>query len=193
MSPQIMAWLFESMVLFIQISVAVVWLFGLLLVLAPKLALSLQQRLNFRFSSRQLSRPLEVPVNIDRYFYRHARPVGVVLMLGAIGMLVLNWQLPGQVQVNSPALWAWLADALYWFLWLSGIVIFFIGLACFFRPSLLKPLENKANLWVSTRQKGQFLSREYTPLDSLLEQNPRLVGIVIAAICSLLLLILIRA
>lgn len=192
MSPEITAWLFDSIVLFIQISVAAVWLFGLLLVIAPGLALGLQQRLSLRFSGRQISRPLEVPVNIDRYFYRHARPVGVILVLGAIGMLILNWQLPGQIQPNSPALWAWLAEALYGFLWISGVAIIFIGLACIVRPSLLKPVESRANQWISTRQKTRALSQEFTPLDSLLQQNPRLVGIVIAAVSSLLLLILIR-
>ncbi|MFO7604370.1 MAG: hypothetical protein R6X06_11240 [Gammaproteobacteria bacterium] len=193
MSPQLTAWLFDSIVLFIQISVAAVWLFGLLLVIAPSRALSLQHRLNIRFSGRKIARPLEVPVNIDRYFYRHARPVGVVLMLGAIGLLVLNGQLPGHVQANTPAVWAWLAESLFWFLWIAGMAIFFIGLACVVRPSLLKPLETRANQWVSTRQKSRVLSQEFNPLDHLLQQNPRLMGLVIAAISSILLLILIRA
>ena len=192
MSVATTAWLFDSMVLFLQISVAAVWLFGLLLVIAPQRTLALQQRLNFRFSGRQISRPLEVPVNIDRYFYRHARPVGVLLMLGAAGLLLLNWQLPGDIQTSSPALWAWLAESLYWFLWISGITIFFIGLGCLTRPSLLKPLEHKANHWVSTRQKTQFLSHAYTPLDGLLQQNPRLIGVVLTAVSSLLLLILLK-
>ena len=192
MSAEVTAWLFDSIVLFIQISVATVWLFGLFLAIAPTLTLSLQQRLNFRFSGRKISHPLEVPLNIDRYFYRHARTVGIVLILGSICLLMLNWQLPGHVQSNSPTLWAWLTDALYWFLWISGIAIIFIGLVCLVRPSLLKPLESKANQWISTRQKTQFLSREYTPLDSLLQQNPRLLGLVITAISSFLLLILLR-
>ena len=126
MSAELTLWLFDSIVLFIQVSIVAVWLFGLLLILAPGLALALQQRLNFRFSGRQISRPLEIPVNIDRYFYRHARPVGVALILGAAVLLILNWQLLGHVQPNSPAIWAWLAESLYWFLWISGITIFFI-------------------------------------------------------------------
>ena len=193
MSAEVTAWLFDSIVLFIQISVAAVWLFGLLLVISPIMTLSLQQRLNLRFSGRKISRPLEIPLNIDRYFYRHARPVGIALILGAIGLLFLNWQLPSRIETNSPAIWAWLAEALYWFLWISGITIFFIGLACIVRPSLLKPLESIANQWISTRQKTQILSHEYTPLDNLLQQYPRLLGIVITAISSFLLLTMLRA
>lgn len=192
MTPQTTAWLFDSIVLFIQISMALVWLFGLLLVVFPAAALSLQSRLNRRFSARKISRPIEIPVNVDRYFYRHAKLVGVTLTIGAAGLLTLNWQLPGYVQPNSPELWVWLSEALHWFLWISGIAIFFIGLACLVRPSLLKPLEGKANQWVSTRQKTRFLNEEYTPLDSLLQQNPRLIGTIIAAVSSLLLLILLR-
>jgi len=192
MSVATSVWLFDSMVLFLQISVAAVWLFGLLLLIAPGRALALQERLNHRFSGRQISHPLEAPINIDRYFYRHARPAGVLLMLGAAGMLALNWQLPGEVQATTPPMWAWLAHSLYWFLAISGIAIFFIGLTCVFRPSLLKPLEHKANHWVSTRQMTQFLSHAYTPLDSLLQQAPRIVGAVLATVSSLLLLILLK-
>jgi hypothetical protein len=61
------------------------------------------------------------------------------------------------------------------------------------RPSLLKPLEARANRWVSTRQKTRLLSKEHTPLDELLQQYPRLFGIVIAAAASLLLLVLIKS
>jgi len=191
MSPQITSWLFDSAMLFMKISIALVWLFGLITVLAPHLSLSLQRHLNVRFSARKITRPLEVPLSIERYIYRHARPVGVLLMLGAAGLLLLNGQLPGHVQTNTPAVWAWLVESLYWFLWLSGIAIFFIGLACVFRPSLLKPLENKANQWVSTRQKTRFLSHDYAPLDTLLRQYPRLTGVLITVVSSLLLLVLV--
>ena len=192
MSAEMTAWLFDSIVLFIQVTVVLVWLYGLLLVLFPVTALSLQQRLNIRFSGRKLSRPLEIPLNVDRYIYRHARPVGLVLTLGAIGLLYLNWQLPSHVQPTSPSLWAWLAESLYWFLWISGITTIFIGLACIFRPSLLKSIENRANHWVSTRQKAEKLSQEYTPLDGWLQQNPRLAGLIISSVSSFLMLIILR-
>jgi len=193
MSAEMTAWLFDSIVLFIQVTVVLVWLYGLLLILFPVAALSLQQRLNIRFSSRKISRPLEIPLDVDRHIYRNARPVGLVLTLGAVGLLYLNWQLPGHVQASSPSLWVWLAESLYWFLWISGITIIFIGLACVFRPSLLKSVENSANHWVSTRQKAQKLSQEYTPLDSWLQQSPRLIGLIIATISSFLILVFLRA
>ncbi len=192
MSAQITAWLFDSLVLFMRISLILVWLYSVFLVLLPDVTLRLQQRINRRFSTRQLSRYLEMPINLDRYLYRHARPVGVCLLLGSVGLLYLNWQLPATIQAGSPALWAWLAESLFWFLWIAGTTIFLIGLTCFVRPSLLKPLERRANQWVSSRQKTQFLNHEYRPLDTLLQQNPRSLGIVLAAISSLLLIMLIR-
>lgn len=193
MSTELTSWLIDSSLLFIQICLILVWCYGVLLLVLPNIGITLQQTLNRRFSGRQFSRSLEVPQYLEPLFYRHARPLGLGLMLGALLLLYLNWQLPAQVSDNSPALWAWLAESLYWFLWLAGIAILFIGLACVVRPSLLKPLEARANRWVSTRQKTRLLSEEHTPLDDLLRQYPRLFGIVIAAAASLLLLVLIKA
>ncbi|MGD8484499.1 MAG: hypothetical protein PVF81_06545, partial [Thioalkalispiraceae bacterium] len=56
------------------------------------------------------------------------------------------------------------------------------------RPSLLKPLEAKANTWVSTRQKMQFMSASVGQTDQLLARFPRQFGAIILIASAIVLI-----
>ena len=85
-------------------------------------------------------------------------------------------------------MWEWLLQSFQIFFAIIAVVVFFMGFLILLRPSLLKPLEEKANKWISTRQKMQFMSEEIGQADKLLARFPRQVGAIIL-ICSAIVLL----
>ena len=134
---------------------------------------------------RKATKSLETPISIESWFYRHAKLTGALLMLGAAYLFyLLFWQLDYlKLQHSLPGLtpltWEWLLNAFQVFFSLSSIAVFLMGFVVLIRPSLLKPLEESANKWISTRQKMQFMSENVGKADQLLTIFPRQVGMVI--------------
>ncbi|MGD9390831.1 MAG: hypothetical protein PVG18_10220 [Thioalkalispiraceae bacterium] len=169
-------------------------LYGLYLLVFPASAVKLNQRFSKGFSLRKTTRPLETPVSIERWFYRHARITGSLLMLGAAYLFfLLFWGLDyPQLTRNLPGLnvatWDWLLQAFQVFFTIMSLVVFLIGFLIVVRPSLLKPLEAKANTWVSTRQKMQFMSASVGQTDQLLARFPRQFGAIILIASAIVLI-----
>ena len=169
-------------------------LYGFWLLIAPLSALAVNKIINKSFSMRNASKPLETPISTERWFYKHAKILGILLMVGAAYLFyLLFWELnfvklakvlPGLTNL----MWEWLLQSFQIFFTIMAVVVFFMGFLILIRPSLLKPLEEKANKWISTRQKMQFMSDEIGQADLLLARFPRQVGAVIL-ICSAIVLI----
>ena len=169
-------------------------LYGLWLIISPKSALTLNQKINKSFSMRESTRKLESPISIERLFYRHAKTTGTLLMAGAVYLFyLLYWELDfirlAQTLPNlTPLIWEWLLQAFLIFFLFAAVVVFLLGLLILVRPSSLKPLEEKANTWISTRKKMQFMSEELGQTDKLLNLFPRQFGTIILIIATIILL-----
>ena len=178
----------------IIVGAALSLLYGLWLIIKPKSALALSHKINKNFSMRESTRILETPISIERLFYRHAKTTGTLLMTGAVYLFyLLYWELDfirlAQTLPNlTPLIWEWLLQAFLIFFLIAAVVVFLFGLLILVRPSSLKPLEEKANTWISTRKKMQFMSEELGQTDKLLALFPRQFGVIIIIISSIILL-----
>lgn len=178
----------------IIVGAALSLLYGLWLIINPKNALALNSKINKSFSMRKSTKALETPISIERFFYRHAKITGALLMAGALYLFyLLYWELDfvrlAQTLPNlTPLIWEWLLQAFLIFFLIAAVVVFLLGLLILVRPSSLKPLEEKANTWISTRQKMQFMSEEIGQTDKLLALFPRQFGAIIVIISTAILL-----
>lgn len=178
----------------IIVGAALSMLYGFWLIISPKSALTLNQKINKSFSMRKTTKSLEKPITIESWFYRHAKIAGILLMLGAIYLIyLLYWQLDFNYLAKSlPGLtilmWEWLLQSFQIFFVIMSAIVFLMGFLILVRPSQLKPLEEKANFWISTRQKMQFMSNEMGQADKLLEQFPRQFGAIIIVVATIVLL-----
>ncbi len=169
----------------ILVGTALSMLYGIWLLIAPDSAQALNKKINTNFSMRKSSKFLEKPVSIERWFYKYAKITGSLLMLGSAYLFyLLFWGLDFTHLANTlpnftTLIWEWLLQAFKIFFAIMSVVVFLMGFLILIRPSLLKPLENKANRWVSTRQKMQFMSDEISKADQLLTRFPRQFGAVI--------------
>ena len=169
-------------------------LYGFWLIISPKSALTLNQKINKSFSMRKTTKSLEKPISIESWFYRHAKIAGILLMLGAIYLVyLLFWQLDFNYLAKSLRgltilMWEWLLQSFQIFFVIMSAIVFLMGFLILVRPSQLKPLEEKANFWISTRQKMQFMSNEMGQADKLLDQFPRQLGAIIIVAATIVLL-----
>ena len=178
----------------IIVGAALSMLYGIWLLIAPGSAQALNKKINKSFSMRKSTKFLEKPVSIERWFYKHAKITGSLLMTGSVYLFyLLFWeldfaQLAKALPNLSTLIWEWLLQAFQIFFAIMSIVVFLMGFLILIRPSLLKPLEEKANTWISTRQKMQFMSENMGQTNQLLTRFPRQFGAVII-ICSAIVLL----
>lgn len=178
----------------IIVGAALSMLYGIWLLIAPESAQALNNKINKSFSMRKSTKFLEKPVSIERWFYKHAKITGSLLMTGSVYLFyLLFWELDfAQLAKTLPNLstliWEWLLQAFQIFFAIMSVAVFLMGFLIMIRPSLLKPLEEAANKWISTRQKMQFMSDNMSQADLLLARFPRQLGAIII-ICSAIVLL----
>jgi hypothetical protein len=178
----------------ILIGAALSMLYGFWLLISPKTALSFSNKINKSFSMRQSTKSLETPISIERWFYRHAKITGSLLMAGAVYLFYLLFlgldfaRLSHAMPGLTPLTWEWLLNAFQVFFAIMSVVVFLMGFLILVRPSLLKPLEETANKWISTRQNMQFMSESVGQADQLLGRFPRQFAAVILIASAIVLL-----
>lgn len=169
----------------IIIGTGLAMLYGLWLLVHPQTAMAFSNKINKGFSMRQATKPLETPISIEGWFYRNAKLTGGLLMLGSAYLFyLLFWTLDFDHLIKempglNPLAWEWLLTSFQIFFTVASIAVFLMGFVVLLRPSLLKPLEESANSWISTRQKMQFMSENVSRTDQLLARFPRQVGAII--------------
>lgn len=159
-------------------------LLGAAVAARPDLLARLRAATDRRYSLRRATRPLDIPRNADRLFYRHHRLYGGVVV--ALALFLLHFLVFGERQ----PLWRELfpadyrdvavviADAARIVLWIFSVFALMIGTLVFARPSALKRLEQRVNRWLTPRRATYDLDREYRWLDERLGRRPRLWGAV---------------
>lgn len=152
------------------------------LLAAPAQLRALARPLDRWRSLRPALGPLDKPHYTERRIYHHHRLIGTLIVIGAgytlLRLSAIDHQatlalLPSHWDNNLRAL---LAANAYWFLLVSNLIALFIGLAVYFRPSMLKHLETRSNRWVSTRQAIKPLDVSHGGLNAVLWNRPRLTG-----------------
>ena len=170
---------------------------GLAVALWPALLPRLRSQTDRHISMRRATRPLDVPHNIDRWFYRHHRLYGSCVVILSIALLsFLAFGARPEVLLHAlPAadrgVGAILIDTARVVLWGLGVFALIIGVVVFVRPSALKTFETWANRWVTPRRALKGLDREVRGVDDWIARHPRGWGVVIAIVSGICLLALV--
>ena len=158
---------------------------GALLLTKPRLLFALNARLSRWVDTRGAFGVLDEPHHLERFFYRHHRALGLVIVAGA-SYVLWRWAfiydrsevLAALGYPFRPAGLDWLPAALETALVGLHGAILMVGVLVFFRPSLLKGFERTANHW----QPGPAT----TPLDAVVgnldgafEGHPRVSGLLL--------------
>lgn len=192
MTTLIVPGLLLALILLLLVAFAV----GLAIAIRPALLDRLRGVSDQRVSFRRATRPLDIPRNIDPWFYRHHRLYGaVVVVLSAflLYFLAFGYETPAWVAVFPPeyreiALMG--AEVARFLLWLVAVLGVITGTTVFVRPSALKGVEAWANHWITPRRLTRGLDREYGHPDAWASRHPRAWGLVIALSAGLVLLAL---
>lgn len=159
---------------------------SLLLLLAPARALALNARLSRWVDTRRGFEALEAPRHWERFYYRHHRPLGGAIVIGAAYVL-FRWASAYDRQATVHLLpRAWISAGLDWVVPATeGIVVglhvlaLAVGLVVLLRPSLLRPVERAANTWYEPAKSAAALDRVIDALDRRLLLYPRLSGFIL--------------
>jgi hypothetical protein len=158
---------------------------GLLLIFRPQYLERCSKVGNRWISTRHISQWLDRSISIEHWFYRHHRAVGVVIVLGAAYIFIyfgfqfdraytlLRWSqklpLPAQ-QLNG------LLNALVLGGLIGGAVALIAGLFLWFRPSLLRGVEEQSNRWVSSRRATKVLDVPHDQVDIFVARHAQKAG-----------------
>ena len=176
----------EALLLTLLVLSVLAILLGLWLILAPASFSDLGKFANRWVSTRNAGRWLEKPHYIERFFYRHHKIFGILLVAGAafaLYRLAFTYnQAKSLVALAIPGVGATteaIAGGLLAFLLFGNLVVFFVGATVLGRPSLLKDVEKASNRWVSTRKASKVLEAEIDAPDQLAKRHPRVLGTLI--------------
>ena len=128
---------------------------------------------------------LDDQVRLERYFYRHHRVMGILIILGAVfclyelqqrsGGLLNVWnhlQLVGDLSMKSI-----ITDSMLLILMIGNLLALVTGFVVAIRPSLLKRLEGWGNRWVESNRVTAMLDRNVDIANKWLPSHPRLLGL----------------
>ena len=184
LSPETLPWA-QGLLTILVLGLALAVVVGVLLLARPQALFALNARLSRWVDTRATFGVLDQPHNMERFFYRHHRLLGLMIVAGA-SYVLWRWAfhydradllaLLGRRWVASGL--DWIPEALEAALVALHGAILMVGLLVFFRPSLLKGLERTANHW----QAGPAttpLDRVVGNLDGAFEGYPRVSGLLL--------------
>ena len=158
---------------------------GLLMIFKPQYLERCSKVGNRWISTRHISQWLDLSISLEHWFYRHHRAVGVAIVLGAAYIFIyfgfqfdraytlLRWsqKLPFPApQLNG------LLNALVLGGLTGGAVALIAGLFLWFRPSLLRGVEEQSNRWVSSRRATKILDVPHDQVDIFVARHAQKAG-----------------
>ena len=158
---------------------------GVLLLARPGAAFAMNQRLSRWIDTTQAFSALDRPRNLERFFYRHHRILGALIVAGASYVLwrwAFVYERADMIAVVGRR-WVsagldWLPAALEAALVVLHVAILVVGALVMFRPSLLKGVERTANRW--QEPPANRLDAVVGNLDGAFEGHPRVSGLILA-------------
>lgn len=178
----------QVLMLALAVLLALAFVVGAVVALRPRTLELLRGGADRRVSMRRATRLLDVPYNIDRWFYRYHRIYGAAVALLAVvllGFLTFGGTYYQWLQLFDPRyrdIAEIVAVAARALLWGFGLFALAIAAIVFARPSALKGFEAWANRWITPRRPFRALDREVGAPDRWVARHPRGWGIAIAAI-----------
>lgn len=189
--------LVQALLLALGVLLAIAMVVGLIAAIRPQLLERFESRSEQRFSMRRATRVLDVPRNVDRWFYRYHRIYGAAVVILAVALLSflafgqpeLAWRglfdrggrIAGEILIDSARI----------VLWILGLFALAVGVVVFLRPSALKAFEAWSNRWLTTRRALRDVEvKEYRGPELWVRRHPRGWGLTVACLSALCLLAL---
>ena len=175
--------LWQSLAIFLLIAALLGILLGLLLTFKPDLMERINRVANRWISMRQVDRLLDRVISLEQWFYQYHRPLGILVILGAVYILVyfgvlfdkaialqrLNGYVPSGLLDG-------LLDALVLTSLIGAVAALFVGLLLWLRPSLLRGFEEEANQWISSRRATKVLDVPHDQVNRFVARHARQIG-----------------
>jgi hypothetical protein len=182
------AYWFQVTTLILYWGSVVAFLVGLCVIVSPGLVIRAGRVVNRWVSTDEAFASLDAPRHTERYFYRHHRLFGGLLVLAAIYVLYsFTFEFDPALLARRVVLFGSLgaSESIYLALvrinLLFGAVALLLGAIIFVRPSLLKGLETWANRWFAPDRTLRTLDVQLRAPDRFLARYPRVLGILIMA------------
>ncbi|HEX7454716.1 MAG TPA: hypothetical protein VF296_01630 [Gallionella sp.] len=175
--------LWRALAIFLLIGALLGVALGLLLIFKPQLLERINRVANRWVSTRHINQWLDRSISIERWFYRHHRPLGLAIILGA-GYILVDFSLlfdKASALQHLPrylpaSLMGVLLDVLKLVMLFSSVVALLVGFVIWLRPSLLRGMEKEANQWVSSRSATKALDVPHAQVDPFVMRHAQSVG-----------------
>ncbi len=175
----------DALLVALMVGLALALVVGELLLARPQALFALNARMSRWVDTRAAFGLLDRPHHLERFFYRHHWPIGILIALGA-GYVLWRWAFAYErSEVLALLSRRWLASGLDWVpaaleatvVALHGAILV-VGLLVAFRPSLLKEFERAANHWQRGPATAPFDTVIGT-LDGTFEGSSRVSGLLL--------------
>lgn len=175
--------LWQSLAIFLIVGALTGVAVSLLLIFKPHLMERVNRAANRWISTRRLNQLLDRSIGIEHWFYRHHRPLGMLIVFGACYILAYFGMLFDKataLQRLSGYMKVFLLDMLLDALVLASLTgaaaALFVGLFLWLRPSLLRGIEESANQWVSSRRATRMLDIPHDQIEQFVAGHAQSMG-----------------
>lgn len=154
-------------------------LLGAGMLLKPERIVFWNQYFSRWVSADEVTEQLDRPRWIERYFYRHHRLVGALLLIGAVFILytfLLNYNVRRISAVMTSGSWG-LWDALVAMLLIGSVLAALVGIIVLTRPSLLREIEKSSNRWIATEGMVKLFDGMHYSVDQQLLRHRKTAGV----------------
>lgn len=176
----------ETTFILLVIASILAFFIGLVILVSPRILNKLQRFSDYQISLRKALKPLDIPRNKERFYYRHHKLFGVVLLVGSsfsLSTLVMGNHAQQAIDLLSTystrAILEFTIQSAQIFLFIGNLFAFAIGLIIFIRPSLLKNIESKANHWITARPYTRKLETFHPELEQHVMSHSRIYGLLL--------------
>lgn len=159
---------------------------GLAFIIAPAYMVNISSKVNYWICTKGFFQNINKPRYQERLIYRNHKLFGLIVIVTSSICLFFLTYFYGLDKVEQTLLYIaksefekWLFITCYYIL-IGGLSIsIIIGLIIFFRPSLLKKIENTGNKWIETEEALEVFDTNRSLPEHILLDKPRMFGLAI--------------
>lgn len=158
-------------------------LLGAGILLKPERIVLLNQYFSRWVSADKVNEQLDRPRWIERYFYRHHRLVGALLLIGAIFVLyafLFSHNMRRISAVMASGSWG-LWEALSGMLLIGSVLAALVGVIVLTRPSMLGEIEKSSNRWIVTEGMVKIFNGMHHSFDQQFLRHRKTAGVLMIA------------